>query len=91
MKTVAVTRKVEQAIADLSAAAASLLRDVHEGAAPDATTAARELLSELRDLVRQTGVVLDDAPSWHAHISDWRAIARLAGSVLVIEEIEKAG
>jgi hypothetical protein len=80
MKTVAVSRAVNQAIADLSAAAMEFLQQVHEGAVHDVRTAADEHLHAVREFARCTGIDLNDVPAWNENVTNWRAVARLAGS-----------
>ena len=86
MKTVAVSRALNQAIADLSAAAAEFLEQVHEGRVPDVHAAADEHLHAVREFARCTGVDLNDVPAWIDNITNWRAVARLAGSPARIEQ-----
>jgi hypothetical protein len=86
MKTVAVSRALNHAIADLSAAAAEFLQQVHEGHVPDVRAAADEHLHAVREFARCTGVDLNDVPAWIDNITNWRAIARLAGSPARIEQ-----
>lgn len=86
MKTVAVSKALNQAIADLSAAAAEFLAQVHEGRVPDVRAAADEHLHAVREFARCTGVDLNDVPAWIDNITNWRAIARLAGSPARIEQ-----
>ncbi|MEX2226950.1 MAG: hypothetical protein WEB52_10925 [Dehalococcoidia bacterium] len=81
MKTVAVSRALNQAIAALGMAAAEFLQQVHEGAVPDVRTAADEHLHAVREFARCTGVDLSEVPSWNENITNWRAVARLASSV----------
>jgi len=81
MKTVAVSKALNQAIADLSAAAAEFLQQVHEGAVPDVRVAADEHLHAVREFARCTGVDLNEVPAWTDNITNWRAVARLAGSL----------
>ena len=83
MKAVAVSKALNQAIADLSAAVAEFLQQVHEGEVPDARTAADEHLHAVREFARCTGVDLNEVPAWNENITNWRAVARLAGSVPV--------
>ena len=86
MNTVAVSKALNQAIADLSAAAAEFLQQVHEGMVPDVRAAADEHLHAVREFARCTGVDLNDVPAWIDNITNWRAIARLAGSPARIEQ-----
>jgi len=81
MKTVAVSRALNQAIADLSAGVAEFLQQVHEGSVPDVRTAADEHLHAVREFARCTGIDLNDVPAWNENIPNWRAVARLAASV----------
>jgi hypothetical protein len=80
MKTVAASPAMNEAIAELSAAAFALLRDVHDGRACHPRTDAALLIGRLREIARCTGADLNDVPAYRQSTSNWRAIARLAGS-----------
>ncbi len=80
MKTVAVSTAFNQAIADFSAEAASLLRRARAGETDDVRAEAGAHLRRLREFVRCTGVELNELPAWNEHIASWRALAALAGS-----------
>jgi hypothetical protein len=73
---------LNQAVADLSADAAAFLQQVHAGVAGDAHATAARHLRRLREFVHATGATLEDLPAWNANITGWRAIARLANSVV---------
>ena len=82
MKTVAESPALNQAIADLSADAWSLLQRLHADTATDARSEAHGLLSRLGEFARCTGVDLYDVPAYRRNTTNWRAIARLAGSAV---------
>ena len=82
MKAVAVSSVLNQAVADLSADVDAFLREIHQGTVGDVHASAEHYSRKLRELVRSTGVVLDDLPAWKANITGWRAIARLAHPVV---------
>jgi hypothetical protein len=90
MKTVAVSKALNQAIADLSAAAAEFLQQVHNGAVPDVRAAADEHLYAVREFARCTGIDLNDVPAWNENVTNWRAVARLAGASTA-DSNERAG
>ena len=77
---------LNQAVADLSAGAIASLRQVHAGVAIDPRATAAQHLRTLREFVRATGATLEDLPAWHANITGWRAIARLANSVVTASQ-----
>lgn len=80
MKTVAESPALDQAVADLSEAAWYFLQRVHRGAEAAVSGTAATHLQKLRELARCTGVALDDVPAYRRNTTNWRAIARLAGS-----------
>ena len=82
MKTVAESPALNQAIADLSEAAAAFLCEIHRGTVERPAVTARAFLHELRELARCTGVDLNAVPSYQRNTTNWRAIARLAGSAV---------
>ena len=82
---------LNQAIAELSGAAFALLRDVHEGTAQHAPATAARQLQQLRELARCTGVDLNDVPAYKQSTTNWRAIARLAGSCATAQQKTQAG
>lgn len=79
--SIAASAALNHAVAELSASAFALLRDVHAGDARDAQASARRQIARLRELARCTGVDLNDVPAYRQSTTNWRAIARLAGSV----------
>ncbi len=81
---------LHEAIAELSGAAFALLRDVHAGRGTEPRVAAARLIAQLRELARCTGVDLYDVPAYRQSTTNWRAIARLAGSA-VTSETTQAG
>jgi hypothetical protein len=91
MKTVAESPALEHAIAELSGAAFALLRDVHEGHACHPRTDAALLIERLREIARCTGADLNDVPAYRHSTSNWRAIARLAGSGVTAHQPTQAG
>jgi len=88
MKTVAANDPVEQAVADLGYAAYTLLERVHRMEVPSPGHEAALHLRRLREFARLQGCDLDGSASYQANITSWRAIARLAGSVI---ETTRAG
>jgi hypothetical protein len=80
MKTVAAGPSMPEAVAELSAAAFALLRDVHDGRACHPRTDAAQLIARLQEIARCTGADLNDVPAYRQSTTNWRAIARLAGS-----------
>jgi stage V sporulation protein SpoVS len=82
---------VNQAIADLGETARTFLYGVHAGDVADVRATANAHLRRLREYVRRTGIDLDTVPAWHDHITNWRAIARLAGSTITPAERTQAG
>lgn len=91
MKTVAMSPSMHEAIAELSGAAFALLRDVHDGRACHPRTDAALLLGRLREIARCTGADLNEVPAYTQSTTNWRAVARLAGSGVAIEETTQAG
>jgi len=81
---------LHEAIAELSGAAFALLRDVHAGRAAEPRAEAARLIGRLREIARCTGVDLYDVPAYRQSTTNWRAIARLAGSG-VTSETTQAG
>ena len=79
---------VEQAVADMGNAARAFLERLHRDDVIDARSEASLHLRRLREFSRLHGVDLDAMASYEENITNWRAIARLAGSVF---EITKAG
>jgi hypothetical protein len=80
MKAVAKSQAMHEAIAELSGAAFALLRDVHAGRARHPRTDAALLIQRLREIARCTGAHLNDVPAYRQSTTNWRAVARLAGS-----------
>jgi hypothetical protein len=77
---IATSPVLEQIIAELSADAFALLCDVHAGTACHPRTDAGQLLARLQEIARCTGADLNDVPAYRQSTTNWRAIARLAGS-----------
>jgi hypothetical protein len=73
-----------QIVAELSADAFALLRDVHDGRACHPRTDAAQLMARLQEIARCTGANLNDVPAYRQSTTNWRAIARLAGSGVAI-------
>lgn len=82
---------LNQAVAELSGEAFALLRDVHAGTARDAQADAAWQLHQLRELARRTGIDLNDVPAYRQSTTNWRAIARLAGSGITAQQTTQAG
>ena len=80
--TVAGERYVEQAVADLSDGARMFLERLHRDEVHDARGEATLHLRRLRQFARLHGADLDATASYRANITNWRAVARLAGSVI---------
>jgi hypothetical protein len=79
---VADERYVEQAVADLGEGARMFLERLHRGEVYDAAGEATLHLRRLRGFARLHGADLDTTESYQADITNWRAVARLAGSVI---------
>ena len=82
---------MNQAIADLSEKVRDFLCAVHAGYIADAPASADAYMRRLREYVRHTGVDLADVQAWHDNSTNWRAVARLAGSTVTSDETTKAG
>lgn len=83
---------MHEAVAELSAAAFALLRDVHDGRACHPRTDAALLIERLHGIASYTGADLNDVPAYIQSTTNWRAIARLAGSgVAITDETTEAG
>jgi hypothetical protein len=80
--TVAEDVYVEQAVADMGSVARAFLERLHRDEVLDARGEAALHLRRLREFARLHGAPLDEMASYHEHITSWRAIARLAGSVI---------
>jgi hypothetical protein len=89
MNAVAADEVLNQAVADLSTDAFTFLCAAHAGEIADVRATADIHMHRLRALVRETGADLDAVPAYKASITNWRAVARLAGSV--VEEADRAG
>ncbi len=94
MNTVATDVQVDQAVAYLGDAARTFLAQIHDGTLTISDVRgvhdiADEYMHRLRELARSTGAALDASPAYNANITNWRAVARLAGSA--IKETNKAG
>ena len=82
MTGVATEGYVEEAVADMGNAARSFLARLHREDVIDARCEAGLHLRRLREFSRLHGVDLDAMASYEANITNWRAVARLAGSVV---------
>ena len=80
--TVAGERYVEQAVADLGDGARMFLERLHRDEVHDVRGEASLHLRRLREFARLHGADLDAMASYQANITNWRAVARLAGSVI---------
>jgi hypothetical protein len=87
-KIVATDAYVEQAIADMSDVARAFLYRVHRDACINTRTEAHLHLSRLREFARLHGRPLEKTAAYTENITNWRAIARLAGSIV---QIHRAG
>jgi len=81
-KTVAGDAYVEQAVADMGSVARAFLERLHRDEVIDARGEAALHLRRLREFARLHGAPLDEMASYQENITGWRAIARLAGSVI---------
>jgi hypothetical protein len=82
MKSVATSDAVNQAVADLSGNVFEFLCALHAGDVVAPRSVAEMHMHRLRELARETGVALDELPAYQVNITNWRAVARLAGSVV---------
>lgn len=82
MKSVAADAYVEQAVADMGEVARAFLARLHRDEVDDAQGEASLHLHRLREYARLHGARLDEMASYNEHITSWRAIARLAGSLI---------
>jgi hypothetical protein len=82
MKSVAADTYVEQAVADMGEVARAFLARLHREAVHDPHGEASLHLRRLREYARLHGSRLDEMASYNEHITSWRAIARLAGSLI---------
>jgi hypothetical protein len=82
MNAIATDAVLDDAIAVLSEQASEFLCAAHAGLVKDAHATADAYMHRLREFARMTGAPLDEMPSYNANITNWRAIARLAGSVV---------
>lgn len=89
MNAVATDRVLDDAIADLSEQAYDFLCAAHAGLVKDPRAAADTYMHRLRQFARQTGADLASLPAYNANITNWRAVARLAG--VVVEHTTRAG
>jgi hypothetical protein len=89
--TIAESSVLNDSIAELSGAAFALLRDVHAGRGVAPRAEAAQLIGRLREIARCTGVDLYDVPAYRQSTTNWRAIARLAGSGVTSAETTQAG
>jgi hypothetical protein len=79
---VATQMDVEQAVADLGDGARMFLERLHRGEVHSPRGEAALHLRRLRGLARLHGVDVGAMTSYQANITSWRAVARLAGSVI---------
>lgn len=82
MTAVAAATVLDQAVARLSEDAFTFLCDVHNSEIDEVLATADVHLHKLREFARMTGAPLDELPAYHAHITSWRAVARLAGATI---------
>jgi hypothetical protein len=82
MTTVAAGPVLNQAVAEISADAFAFLCAVHNSAIDDVRARADAHMHQLREFARTTGAALRDLPAYHANITSWRAVARLAGTTI---------
>jgi hypothetical protein len=82
---------LNQAVAELSGQVFALLRELHEGSARNVRSTAARQLHQLRELARCTGVDLNDVPAYRQSTTNWRALARLAGSGVTAQQTTQAG
>ena len=73
---------VDQAVADLGEGAQMFLERLHRGEVIHPRGEATLHLRRLREIARLHGADLDAMASYQQHITTWRAIARLAGSMI---------
>jgi hypothetical protein len=89
MNAVAADAVLDDAIAVLSEQASEFLCAAHAGLTKDARTVAGTYVRRLRDLALAADADLWSLPAYNANITDWRALATLAGTV--IEHTTRAG
>ncbi len=82
MKSVAADTYVEQAVADMGDVACAFLQRLHRDEVHNPHGEASLHLRRLREFARLHGAPLDEMESYTQHITSWRAIARLAGSLI---------
>ena len=82
MTVVAGETWVEQAVSDLGDGARMFLERLHRGEVIHPRGEAALHLRRLREIARLHGADLEAMASYQQHITDWRAIARLAGSMV---------
>jgi hypothetical protein len=75
----------------LSGAAFALLCGVHDGTVRTPGNDAARLIARLREIARCTGADLNQVPAYTQSTTNWRAIARLAGSLVTADHTTQAG
>lgn len=82
MTAVAASIVLHQAVAEISAGAFASLRGVQSGEIEHARVHADAACISSRGFARMTGATLADLPGYKRDMTDWRAIARLAGATI---------
>jgi hypothetical protein len=80
---------LDDAISVLSEQAFEFLCAAHAGLVKDSRAAADAYMHRLRQFARETGADLAALPAYNANITNWRAVARLAGAA--VEHTTRAG
>ena len=89
MNAVANDQVLDDAVAVLSEQAFEFLCAAHAGLVKDPRAAADAYMHRLRQFARETGADLAALPAYNANITNWRAVARLAGAA--VEHTTRAG
>lgn len=89
MNAVATDTVLDDAVAVLSEQAFEFLCAAHAGLTKDPRATADSYMHRLRAFARETGADLASLPAYNANITYWRAVARLAGTV--VEHTTRAG
>ncbi len=82
MTVVAAATVLDQAVAEISADAFAFLCAVHNSEIEHVQRQADTRMHRLREFARMTGASLDELPAYNANITNWRAVARLAGATI---------
>ena len=82
MNEVASRERLNQAVSVLGWRAQAFLCEVHRGDATDVRAAAQAQLEMLRQLFGDSDGLMVELPAYSANITNWRAVARLAGTVV---------